>query len=97
MATRETTNLRLRVEPELLAKLEKAREKRGRTLNGEIIDRLELSFARERNRVTAMENTATILNLANLALRGMPPDQVKEYVPQLMESLKRIAAQLRAE
>ena len=39
--------LRLRVETALLARLEKAAEKNGRTLTGEIIQRLEQSFAKE--------------------------------------------------
>lgn len=95
--TKDTTNLRLRVEPELLAKLETARERRGRTLSGEIINRLEMSFARERNRATGLENAGTILDLAADALRGMPPAQVQQYVPKLVDSLKRIASQLREE
>jgi hypothetical protein len=93
--TKETTNLRLRVEPEVLAELEKARERHGRTLSGEIMHRVKLSFARERNRATGLENAGTILELAADALRGMPPAQVQQYVPKLVESLKRIASQLR--
>src|SRR5262245_28034329 len=92
---KDTTNVRLRVEPELLDKLEKARGRHGRTLSGEITNRLELSFARERNRSTGLENAGTILDLAADALRGMPPAQVQQYVPKLVESLKRIASQLR--
>jgi hypothetical protein len=42
-----TPHLRVRIEPRLLARLEKAREKRGRTLTGEIVHRLEESFQRE--------------------------------------------------
>jgi len=94
---KDTTNLRLRVEPELLAKLETARERRGRTLSGEIINRLELSFARERNRATGLENAGTILDLAADALRGMSSAQVQQFVPKLVENLKRIASQLREE
>lgn len=44
---KDTSHLRLRVEATLLAKLEKAAEKNGRTLTGEIIRRLEESFAKE--------------------------------------------------
>ncbi len=44
---RETPHLRVRIEPKLLAKLEKSREKNGHTLTGEIVARLELSFQRE--------------------------------------------------
>ncbi|WP_035725816.1 TraY domain-containing protein [Bradyrhizobium murdochi] len=42
-----TPHLRLRVEPSLLARLEKSAEKNGRTLTGEIVDRLEASFKRD--------------------------------------------------
>jgi hypothetical protein len=44
---KDTPHLRLRVEPSLLARLEKSAEKAGRTLTGEIVDRLETSFKRE--------------------------------------------------
>jgi len=40
----ETPHLRVRIEPKLLARLEKSREKNGRTLTGEIVARLEKSF-----------------------------------------------------
>jgi hypothetical protein len=40
----ETPHLRVRIEPKLLAKLEKSREKNGHTLTGEIVARLEESF-----------------------------------------------------
>jgi hypothetical protein len=41
---KEAPHLRVRIDPKLLAKLEKSREKNGRTLTGEIVDRLEQSF-----------------------------------------------------
>ena len=44
---KDTPHLRLRVEPSLLARLEKSAEKNGRTLTGEIVDRLDGSFRRE--------------------------------------------------
>jgi hypothetical protein len=43
--TRETTHLRLRLDPIRLAKLEKAAEKNGLTLTGEIVRRLDESFS----------------------------------------------------
>jgi hypothetical protein len=42
--TKQLPHLRIRLEPELLAKLEKSREKEGRTLTGEIERRLAQSF-----------------------------------------------------
>jgi hypothetical protein len=44
---KETSHLRVRIEPRLLARLERAREKSGRTLTGEIVERLEESFRRD--------------------------------------------------
>lgn len=44
---KDTPHLRLRVEPSLLGKLEKAAEKNGRTLTGEINHRLSESFKKD--------------------------------------------------
>jgi hypothetical protein len=44
---KDTPHLRLRIEPSLLARLEKSAEKNGRTLTGEIVDRIEGSFKRD--------------------------------------------------
>jgi hypothetical protein len=44
---KETPHLRLRIEPSLLARLEKSADKNERTLTGEIVDRLEASFKRD--------------------------------------------------
>ena len=42
-----TPHLRVRIEPSLLARLEKSRAKSGRTLTGEIVQRLEHSFHKD--------------------------------------------------
>jgi hypothetical protein len=47
MATKDIPRLRLRIEPKLLARLEKSRQKTGRTLTGEIVERLEHSFRKD--------------------------------------------------
>lgn len=44
---KDTPHLRLRVDPSLLARLEKAAEKNGRTLTGEINHRLGESFKKD--------------------------------------------------
>jgi hypothetical protein len=44
---KDTPHLRLRVDPSLLVRLEKAAEKNGRTLTGEINHRLGESFKRD--------------------------------------------------
>jgi hypothetical protein len=46
-SARDTSHLRVRIEAKLLARLEKSRVKTGETLTGEIVTRLERSFARE--------------------------------------------------
>jgi hypothetical protein len=45
--SKEAPHLRVRLKPRLLARLEKAREKTGRTMTGEIEWRLDQSFQRE--------------------------------------------------
>jgi hypothetical protein len=54
---KDTPHLRLRIEPSLLARLEKSAEKNGRTLTGEIVDRLDGSFRRE-DMMAVIEATA---------------------------------------
>jgi hypothetical protein len=44
---KDTPHLRLRIEPSLLARLQKSADKNERTLTGEIVDRLDASFRRE--------------------------------------------------
>jgi Arc-like DNA binding dprotein len=41
---KETPHLRIRIEPTLLGRLEKSAEKTGRTLTGEIVQRMQQSF-----------------------------------------------------
>jgi hypothetical protein len=45
--TKQPPHLRIRIEPKLIARLEKARQANGKTLTGEIADRLEESFDTE--------------------------------------------------
>jgi hypothetical protein len=72
---KEGPHLRLRVNPKLLARLEKAREKSGRTLTGEIVSRLESSFRREDHEdliaATVKETLATLR--AYREAEGSPP------------------------
>ena len=44
---KQPPHLRVRIDPKLIARLEKAREANGNTLTGEIVSRLEESFAGE--------------------------------------------------
>ena len=95
---KETTNLRLRVEPDMMAKLEKACARHGRTFSGEIMHRLGWSFAREDRLVTSFDNAATIIELVADTLRpDLPPAEAQRHLRKVIEGLKRVAAQLRAE
>ena len=92
----DTTNVRLRVEPQLLDKLEKARGRHGRTLSGEITTRLEWSFAREHARVSGLENAAMILDVFEGTLSpDLPPKVAREQIQKVKDALKRIVSALR--
>jgi hypothetical protein len=91
------TNLRLRVERELLAKLEAAREKSGRTLSGEITRRIEASFVREKFRASGIEQAAHVIETMADMLSDIPPDKAKQHVAKLAHGLKGIAFRLRQE
>jgi hypothetical protein len=93
--TDDTANLRLRVEPELLAKLEKAREKNGRTLSGEIVHRVEASFARDQTRQSALQYAATIVEvMADTITPDVTPEKAQEHLRKVIDGLKRIAVLL---
>ena len=79
-STRETPHLRVRIEPRLLARLEKEREKNGRTLTGEIVHRLEDSFRREDQQALI---TATISRMLQM-LDALPDNsllKLAKYLP----------------
>jgi hypothetical protein len=72
---KERPHLRLRIEPELLARLEKARAKEGRTLTGEIVHRLEQSFVHGdlQQTLQKLEATANVIEAsANAAVAAGP-------------------------
>jgi hypothetical protein len=62
--SKEAPHLRVRIEPRLLARLEKAREKSGGTLTGEIVERLWQSFQREDQQELAVRAATTALERA---------------------------------
>jgi hypothetical protein len=94
---RETTHLRVRVELPLLARLEKSREKRRRTLTGEITERLEQSFAREGQRdlvgqfVTTLESLFTRLGQGVVQLH----DEIKQLQLVLMDRLDKLESAIK--
>ena len=81
---RETPHLRVRIEPRLLARLEKAREKSGRTLTGEIVSRLESSFRRDDHEELIVETVdKTLTALRALRAREQSLDtQIEELKRQ---------------
>ena len=95
---KETANLRLRVDPALLIKLEQARGKTGRTLSSEIVRRLEWSFAAERMRSFALENAILLVEVVGSGLTPQtPPEHAQLQIRNLKMGLERIAAQLKIE
>jgi hypothetical protein len=71
---KETTHLRVRIESALLARLEKVREKTGRTLTGEIVHRIEQTFRKEEDADLGSaflggDDTAKSLGLLATAMR----------------------------
>jgi hypothetical protein len=71
---KETPHLRVRIEPTLLARLERAREKSGRTLTGEIVHRIEQTFRKEEDAdlgraLLGGDDTAKTLQLIASAMR----------------------------
>jgi hypothetical protein len=71
---KDTPHLRVRIEPKLLARLEKAREKSGRTLTGEIVHRIEQTFRKEEDEDLGRaflggDDTAKALQLIANAMR----------------------------
>ena len=53
--SKHTPHLRIRIEPELLARLEKSRKAQGRTLTGEIVHKIEQSFRKSEDADLAAE------------------------------------------
>jgi hypothetical protein len=61
-----TPHLRVRIDPKLLERLEKSRAKNGRTLTGEIVERLEESFRRDDSAAQIGEITKQIEEFAKV-------------------------------
>lgn len=78
---RESPHLRVRIEPRLLARLEKAREKSGRTLTGEIVSRLEQSFQREDRTELAVQAATTALERFSVVRVGAPTRDESQAEP----------------
>lgn len=68
---KETPHLRLRVDPSLLARLEKAAEKNGRTLTGEINHRLGESFKKDDLLALAERLSERLSNEVTLKIDGL--------------------------
>jgi ribosomal protein L16 Arg81 hydroxylase len=87
----ETPHLRVRIEPRLLARLEKAREKSRRTLTGEIVSRLESSFRRDDQEELIAETVDKTL-AALRALRAQEQSLDAQLQRQLSEVQKQYVA-----
>ena len=91
-STHETPHLRVRIEPRLLARLEKEREKNRRTLTGEIVHRLEDSFRREDQQALIAATISGLVQILdtlpdNSLLRlakDMPPEERDRFLLSLV-------------
>ncbi len=98
MPKKETPHLRIRLEPRLLARLEKAREKTGRTLTGEIAHRLEDSFRRQ-EQADLLGGLRAIREAIGLPrdIADLPPDTpVSSLTVDHLDQLRRKLEQERA-
>ena len=66
---KETPHLRVRIEPALLARLDKARANSGRTLTGEIVSRLEATFRRDDDEQLIAATVWKVLAVLDLSIR----------------------------
>jgi hypothetical protein len=88
MATKETPHLRVRIEPKLLGRLEKSRQKSGNTLTGEIVARLEESFRRD-------DTKEHLIEMVQLVKQELQPPLSYGYVvheTSSIDNLERLAA-----
>jgi hypothetical protein len=88
----EAPHLRIRIEPKLLTRLEKAREKNARTLTGEIVARLEASFQREDLGVLL---DAAALRAAKLVFGRTSDTSVELHVPEAQILTEEVEEKLR--
>jgi uncharacterized protein (DUF1778 family) len=80
-----TTHLRLRIEPGLLQRLEKAAESNRRTLTGEIIERLKASFQKSDQEMFVV---ASAENAANMVIDRLKLRELASLVAELRKDRK---------
>jgi hypothetical protein len=80
MAKADAPHLRLRIEPALLAKLEKAAAKNDRTLTGEITQRLAESFVKDdlMDAIERLSDRVTVKINDVIVKQGRPRDGDKQ-------------------
>jgi hypothetical protein len=83
--SKEAPHLRVRLKPQLIARLDKARDKTGRTMTGEIEWRLDQSFQREDHEEWELRAkqlaTAAATTAVDQVLRRFQPSGGGFYVP----------------
>jgi Arc-like DNA binding domain len=72
---KEGPHLRVRLPPKMLERLEKSREKEGRTLTGEIVHRIDESFRRDTTREQIAAMGAMIADLMIDVASGATSDK----------------------
>lgn len=75
---KEAPHLRVRIPPALLARLEKSREKDGRTLTGEIVHRIEQSFKRDDMQEFTEKTARGIAEVLLATMEGRQTDEMRK-------------------
>ena len=84
-----TPHLRLRIEPRLLTRLEKAREKSRRTLTGEIVDRLEQSFRKEDDADLAIKVARGVVGLYRAQATAKTVEEIDDALKDFVALFKK--------
>jgi hypothetical protein len=90
MPSDQRTHLRFRIEPQLQDRLEKARKKSGRTLTGEIAERLNQSFEHE-----AMAQVREAVEEVREELGRESLGDIRAELRVVREELRELRAELR--
>ena len=92
---KQPAHLRVRIEPKLLERLEKARKWHRRTMTGEIVERLENSFRQDdiTDAISSVESeVATVADAVDSLDRGMDRDMklMREELHQIRTELQEL-------
>ena len=85
---REHAQINFRIPDELREKIDAAREESGRSLTGEIVARLEQSFALDDMQARMLRTTQMVVRMENLRYVKRTKEQEKEFLALQAELAK---------